>query len=154
MGYTFQDPKFWEERLKEFRGNFKNTVQSVSDWEATEKGHKATIEKFVKGKVLDVGCDYGRIIPFLPKTVTDYVGIDIAPIFIEEAQKRYPNHKFILGDARATGFNNKSFDWAIIIGIGYDGVWKEWEKEVRRVCKNVLILWCEGPNNHIVLKLE
>jgi len=51
-------------------------------------------------KILDFGCGLGDLYDFLQsnKIITDYHGIDITPEFIEEAKKKYPNGKFLLGD--------------------------------------------------------
>ena len=54
-----------------------------------------------KGKtVLDVGCGFGDIIPFIQKKAGkfDYTGVDIVPEFIEAARKKYPKQKFVLRD--------------------------------------------------------
>jgi len=50
---------------------------------------------FIKGKtVLDIGCDKGQIIPFLPSE-TRYIGIDSDRQSIEMAKKTYPNIEFL-----------------------------------------------------------
>jgi len=52
--------------------------------------------------VLDVGCGFGDIIPFIAAKTDSftYTGIDLMPQFIEEAKNRYPDRefKFIVGD--------------------------------------------------------
>lgn len=71
-----------------------------------------------KGKsVLDVGCGFGGIIPFIvskAKTFS-YTGIDLIGGFLAEARKLYPQHTFIEGDYFARPLTKK-FD--IIIANG------------------------------------
>ncbi|OGI25062.1 MAG: hypothetical protein A3J76_02405 [Candidatus Moranbacteria bacterium RBG_13_45_13] len=47
--------------------------------------------------ILDVGCGFGDIIPFIAakSTVFQYTGIDLTKEFIEEAKKRYPDYSFM-----------------------------------------------------------
>ena len=55
---------------------------------------------FEKKKVLDIGCGFGDIIPFIEAKTKDfkYLGIDIVPEFIKEAKKKHPEHSFLVGD--------------------------------------------------------
>ena len=153
--HPFCTPEFWRNRIKENKGNLQDAVQSVSSWEKTLIGHKKILDKFVKGRVFDAGCGYGRVIEYLPETITDYVGMDITPEFIEEAKKRYPHRRFLLGDIRKTTFKNKEFDWAIAIGMANDNrPWYEMEKELIRVAKNVLLLWLSKPDAYFIFKDE
>jgi len=58
-----------------------------------------------RGKsVLDVGCGFGDIIPFISEKTKsfEYTGVDLVPEFIEVARERYPNHRFLI----ANYFNN------------------------------------------------
>ena len=152
--HPFCTPEFWRKRIKESK-TLRDAIQGVSDWDATLKGHKVILDKFIKGRVFDAGCGYGRIIEYLPDTVTDYVGMDITPEFIEEAKRRYPEHRFKLGDIRRTTFYNKEFDWAIAIGMANDNrPWHEMEKELIRVAKNVLLLWLSKPDKYFIYKDE
>lgn len=50
--------------------------------------------------VLDIGCGFGDIIPYISEKTKDfeYTGIDRLPEFIREAKRRYPKQKFIVGD--------------------------------------------------------
>ena len=148
---NFCNPTFWEERYKK-SNNYSQAIQAISDWNAVGEEQKKVCEQFIEGKVFDAGCGYGRIIEFLPwSKITEYIGMDITPIFIEEAKRLYPNHKFILGDIRNTGFNDKVFDWGIVIGIADSIYWPEMEKELKRICKKLLILRCEKPKEYIII---
>ncbi len=55
-----------------------------ADWSANEK--KAI--RFVRGRVLDVGCGAGRIMLYLIEKGIDVMGIDISPLAIEVCRKR------------------------------------------------------------------
>jgi 2-polyprenyl-3-methyl-5-hydroxy-6-metoxy-1,4-benzoquinol methylase len=62
--------------------------------------------------VLDVGCGYGELVPFL--TDCKYHGIDLVDAFINEAQTRYPHIEFY--NQNLIDINEK-FDWLILAGI-------------------------------------
>ena len=54
-----------------------------------------------KGKtILDVGCGFGDIIPFIKKKTEnfEYTGVDIVPEFIKEARKHYSKYRFLVRD--------------------------------------------------------
>lgn len=55
---------------------------------------------FEKKSVLDVGCGFGDIIPFISEKTKsfEYKGIDLMPEFIEVAKARYKTRKFVVGD--------------------------------------------------------
>ena len=55
----------------------------------------------IEGKsVLDIGCGFGDIIPFISAKAKhfEYTGIDLVSEFIEIARKKHPEHEFIIGD--------------------------------------------------------
>jgi len=68
------------------------------------------------GKVLEIGCGNGRICIPLAKKGFDVTGIDISPIYIEDAKKKARKHKvkakFIIGDMRNLPriFKKEKFD--------------------------------------------
>lgn len=72
----------------------------------SEKAAKLRYEQFMKdldfeGKsILDVGCGFGDIIPFIQaKTETfTYTGYDLVPEFISIAKEKYQKYNFIVGD--------------------------------------------------------
>jgi SAM-dependent methyltransferase len=55
---------------------------------------------FNKKSILDVGCGFGNIIPYIvdKTSIFSYTGIDLVPEFVREAKKIYPKYKFLLGD--------------------------------------------------------
>jgi len=50
--------------------------------------------------VLDAGCGFGDIIPHISRKAKkfDFTGVDMVPEFIQAAQKKYPEYRFILRD--------------------------------------------------------
>jgi len=117
-----------QQELKEKTENYqrafnKYKVHPKSLFWASKKAaalrHKElTTDLNFEGKtVLDVGCGFGDIIPFISKRAKSfsYTGVDIVPEFIQAAQDKYPKHQFVLKDY----FNlplKKEFD--IIISSG------------------------------------
>ncbi len=67
--------------------------------------------KDLKGKrVLDMGCGTGRLISMLQKSGAEVVGLDTSEKMLKIARKKFPNVEFVRGDAKATPFENDSFD--------------------------------------------
>lgn len=62
--------------------------------------------------VLDVGCGYGSLVPFLPPC--SYYGIDIVPEFVNEAKRRFPHLRF---DHRNIQDCVEQYDWVLLLGI-------------------------------------
>lgn len=68
---------------------------------AEQRYEQIVLDIDFEGKtILDVGCGFGDIIPYISAKAKkfEYKGIDITPEFIREAKKLYPEHKFIVGD--------------------------------------------------------
>ena len=86
---------------------------------AAEQRYKEIVSlvSFEGKDILDVGCGFGGIIPFIASSADNfsYTGIDLVGEFIEEARKFYPKQTFIKGDYFAKPLDKK-FD--IIIANG------------------------------------
>jgi alkylated DNA repair protein alkB homolog 8 len=65
--------------------------------------------------VLDLGCGNGRFSSYLEKT--KYVGIDFSKGMIKEAEKRFPEKKFLTGDAFNLPFEENYFDKVYSIAV-------------------------------------
>ena len=141
--------EFWKKRITEAKRSNKMhySVYLAGDvlWNRIYKAHKKVIESLIKpgDKVLDAGCGYGRMSPLFD----NYLGIDFSEDFIKEAQQLYPDKHFEVQDLNKLPYVSQSFDWAIVISIknmiiGNMGeeAWLPMEKELKRVCKKVLIL--------------
>ena len=82
-------------------GRTAKALQWGSD-EAAERRYKEIVADVdFKGKtILDVGCGFGDIIPFIEEKARhfEYKGVDVVPEFIETAKKRHPGYEFEVGD--------------------------------------------------------
>jgi SAM-dependent methyltransferase len=150
--------KYWRERITnaERLGEIYLSVFQTTkrNWAIIREKHKKTCKYFVKGKVLDVGCGYGRCSEWFK----DYIGIDFSPDFIEKAKQLYPDKKFEVKDAKDTGFGDKEFDWAICISmkqmiVREQGIeeWLKIEKELKRIALNILLLEYNSPQEYTIL---
>lgn len=76
-----------------------------------EKSYFYTIhnEIKIKGKILDIGCGYGRCMYILG--VKRYIGTDISDGFLKIGRKLFPSVKFIQMDARQLKFKDETFDF-------------------------------------------
>jgi SAM-dependent methyltransferase len=141
------EPNYWKERLEnaEKLDTLWTSVYITNkeDWDNICKSHKSIIGKLVSGKVLDAACGYGRI----SEWIEDYIGIDIAPAFINKAKQLYPGKKFIVGDISKTDFKDKEFDWVICVSLKAmierelgSVSWAKIEYELKRISKHILLL--------------
>ena len=85
---------------------------------------KKIVDKVVRPvpgmRILDVGCGTGAILDFLPETVA-YVGFDVAPRYIEAAQRAYgARARFFcasVSDAAPLMTGTDPFDVAVLLGV-------------------------------------
>lgn len=86
---------------------------------AAEQRYKQIVADIdFEGKsILDVGCGFGDIIPYISAKTKkfEYLGIDITPEFIREAKKLYFGHKFMVGNYFAKPLK-ENFDVIICSG--------------------------------------
>lgn len=105
--------------LDEVRKYFDSRAQGWDDRQHPEEGEVMRIlkEGGVKGKVLDVACGTGVMIPFYFKAgVGEVVGIDLSPKMIEVAERKFSSDrraKFLVGDAVQSGLEEK-FDSIVV----------------------------------------
>jgi SAM-dependent methyltransferase len=150
-------PEFYNERLKEGI-KIDDAIQNGVDWVSVKDKMSLIINNEVRGRVLDAGCGTGWIAEFIDKD--NYVGMDWWKEAVDEAQKRYPEHKFIIGDVSNTGFNNNSFDWVLAGSLGgyapdgLGGEWDKFEKEWSRIAKKILVFWLSKPGQYKIIKYE
>lgn len=140
---------FWKERIRmaKNRNKLHHSVYISADglWEKIYKTHLEVINKEIKptDKVLDIGCGYGRMAPVFD----NYTGVDFSPDFIAEARTLYPDKKFIVANLNKLPFKKNEFDIGIAISIKHMIIgnlggekWEPMAKEIKRVCKKVIIL--------------
>ncbi|QUT04378.1 class I SAM-dependent methyltransferase [Sphingobium phenoxybenzoativorans] len=72
-------------------------------------------------RLLDLGCGPGFLLDYLSHAglidKVDYTGIDLSPEILAEAERRWPEQKFLLRDIRKTPFADGVFDYAILCGV-------------------------------------
>ena len=68
-------------------------------------------------KLLDIGCGNGRFYPVVIGRKPEYTGVDNSRGLLEEAQAKFPEAKFILGDATALPFPDGAFDIAYSFAV-------------------------------------
>lgn len=78
--------------------------------------------------ILDVGCGFASFARFLGLRYHNftYTGIDIVPEFVAKSKKRYPQHKFVVGDY----FQNpikKNYEVIIASGVLNSNVCKNYD---------------------------
>lgn len=65
-------------------------------------------------KVLDIGCGGGQFSTYISGY---YVGFDSQESYIRYACRNYPHRKFLVMDARNTGFRNQEFDMVMVFSL-------------------------------------
>lgn len=156
VDHEVDNASFWRKRLelakKEGHIHYSVFLANETLWSQIVEAHRRIIEKEVHpdDKVLDAGCGYGRLAPLFAR----YVGVDFAPAFIEEAEKRYPDKRFMEADLRKLPFKDKEFDVGLVVSVKHMIVgnlgaheWKKMENELKRVCKKVIIMEYGGSEN-------
>lgn len=78
--------------------------------------------------ILDLGCGTGQLTQQIAVAGAEVIGIDYAPSMIAQAQKNYPNLKFIVADARC-------FDLAQSFDAVFSNAALHWIKEPELVIK-------------------
>ena len=68
-------------------------------------------------RVLDVGCGTGRWSRALAGLGGDVVGVDGSAAMVEEAARRTPGARFVVGDVRSLEFDDDEFDLAIAVTV-------------------------------------
>lgn len=73
--------------------------------------------------ILDLGVGGGRTTAWLARRASKYIGVDIAAAMVEACQARFPELKFVLGDAAdLSAFADESFDAVVFAFNGIDYV--------------------------------
>jgi len=100
-----------------------------------------------KSVILDVGCRTGSRVSKLSENNLEVIGIDVSPFMIKKSLMKYPDHKFIVGDAlNVSQFQPSSFTHILCLDhIIYTF------KDKRQLVNN-FIDWLM-PGGHFVLHL-
>lgn len=159
MSKPVTDTEFWKERLD--RAIAENEPHKAiwdidkETWDTVKHIHGEILARLMNPfrsiSILDAGCGQGEIIDVLPTNAT-YIGLDISIDLVRYAQKKYPSHKFVVGDVRKLGYPDHSFDLAICRSmdgmmkdnLGFEA-WRQTEREILRVADKLLILGYTDP---------
>jgi len=110
----------WNKTLKYYTKTHKispGTSQGL-DWSESSQQIRFDVlidsikNKSSKDSILDVGCGYGDISQIITWT-SHYRGIDLNPLIIETAKKRYPNLDFKLSNLSN---EHDKYDWVLSSG--------------------------------------
>lgn len=118
-------------------------------WEET----RFLFERYLKpgDKSLDLGCGNGRYYPFFKQQKAEHIGVDNSKELIKQAQTKYPEAKFVAGDALSLPFCDNCFDAVFSMAVLHHIPSKDFRlkflKEARRVLKpkGILILTVWKP---------
>lgn len=164
MKRQVEDEKFWDDRITmaKGRGFIHHSVYEAPPqlWQAMEDRHKGIILEHVTGPVLDIACGYGRFAKYFD--TSSYIGVDLSKSFIEIAEENNPGYKFVQSRIEDLPFEDDQFEWgfgvsikAMIVREMGQEPWDAMEKELRRVCKNLIFLeYSDGKGNHLVEDYE
>lgn len=101
-------PDYYEKGVRE------NILQRI--W---HENKLSTFKKIITGlnfkNILDIGCAGGTITNNISHIFPQakITGVDVYPRAIEYGRRKYPDIKFVLGDAQNIPFKNKSFDLVV-----------------------------------------
>ena len=153
---------FWKDRIEKARvaGKIHHSIYELDDgiWGAVEFRHMTLSRLHIKPehKVLDIACGYGRLSRYYDPS--NYMGVDFSNDFLDIAKELNPGHKYTQADIKDLPFEDNEFDWGIGVSIKWmiqrelgEDVWGPMEKELRRVCKNIIFMeYSDGKDNYLI----
>ncbi len=125
----------------ETRNSYDNMAREFSDSRARFWDELAFLALEIKAgdHVLDMGCGNGRFAPLVIAHEASYVGLDYSRGLITEAERKFPEQVFTVGDATALPFPDSSFDivfsFAVIHHIPSKDMRKQFIAEAFRVLR-------------------
>src|SRR5690606_8425781 len=99
---AFDQVLYWQMRHRAMRGDPRsvgNRGHSPDEAEKSEAKFLGQLSSVLKalparGRVLDLGCGYGRAATTFINAGFPYLGVDVSPEAIEEARRRVPGGRF------------------------------------------------------------
>jgi len=89
-------------------------ISPIEKWDEAER----LAIKYVKGKVLDIGCGAGRVSIYLQVIGYDVVGIDLAPGAIEASRTLGLRESYVMS-ASELDFKDEIFDTVVLLGNNF-----------------------------------
>lgn len=166
MRRKVENEDFWDDRISvaKRKGLIHYSIYEapLQLWQAMEERHKRIILENVgiSKSILDIACGYGRFARYFNQN--SYVGVDFSKSFIQLAEESNPDYKFVQSRLECLPFDDYQFEWGfgvsiramIIREMGKES-WLVMEKELRRVCKNLIFLeYSDGNGNHLIEDYE
>lgn len=113
------------DRTERIRDHFDNLSSHINKWRKRNRYYhddQAGYFRYLVGdnkRILELGCGTGELLNWLKPSYG--VGVDISPATVAIAQNKYPDLKFLTGDANNLDFlSEESFDYVIISDlVGY-----------------------------------
>lgn len=150
-------PEFWKERIDTaVSPHYSVYVVGEVEWKRINKLHEQAMDAHIDSaeRVLDAGCAYGRWANKFP----NYVGIDFSHDFIKRAMEQNRDRLFMVANLNDLSvFKDGEFDWGIVVSIKRmvidnlgEAAWEPMQREIARVCKHVMVLEYEDPENYEV----
>lgn len=70
-------------------------------------------DKYYGKKILDLGCGYGRHIPFLTNCGFNVTGLEVSESQVESLKEAFPSTEFITGNANSIPVEDKYFEYLL-----------------------------------------
>ncbi len=146
---------YWENKIEEANNDNDAKDKTAGDLIFEQYMEKMNVD--VNDKVLDFGCGFGRLYPIYKRCINStkndggYYGIDVSPLALARAEKKYTDLKvsesLIEYDGLNIPFPDGFFDKVMCWGVFDTCYQKETIREIFRVMKPNGILMINGKNN-------
>lgn len=146
--------EYWKQRVAESDPHGGESTVIAGDVKTEDDTvYEAVFAKYPlrKGKVLDVGCAWGRMFPFWKKFELCITGVDISGAMIEEARKNYGHDSavecLLECEAEQLPFPDGAFDNVACLAV-FDATYQHRAlKEFLRVLHTAGLLYLTGKND-------
>jgi ubiquinone/menaquinone biosynthesis C-methylase UbiE len=111
---------YWKKRVEE--ANKGGEASILVDKDAATTSDKIYDDLFSsigikEGKILDIGCGWGRLFPLYEARMLEISAIDISEKMVSEARKKYPKAEIVESEAELLPFKDDIFDYAVCLGV-------------------------------------
>jgi SAM-dependent methyltransferase len=113
--------RYFSDRFMKYGVDSKTLDWGSRESQALRFSVLADIGRLDGASVLDVGCGLGDLLQWFRDNDldVDYTGIDITPVFIEEARKRFSDVRFEVCDLLTLEGSEEEYDYVFSSGIFY-----------------------------------